>query len=44
LSSYLFTNGTETTSVDVEQLAKAVGSWIDTNENSCSYTIPVAPF
>ena len=44
LSSYLFTNGIEATSVDVEQLAKAVGDWIDTNENSCSYTIPVAPF
>lgn len=44
LSSYLFTNGIEATSIDVEQLAKAVGSWIDTNENSCSYTIPVAPF
>jgi len=32
------------TSLEIELLAKAIGNWIDTNENTCSYTIPLAPF
>lgn len=44
LTQALNQNGISVTSSDVELLAKAVSNWIDANENTCSYTIPLAPF
>ena len=44
LSDYLNNSGITVNSSEIEILAKSIGQWIDNNENTCSYTIPIFPF